>query len=388
MKRLQTATLDQKITAIITALIILLTPLLVYTSGFFEPTDQDFQFPTARVLEVNEEVLQEDPLIAGRFLGTQQIKVEILEGPFAGEKYNLKNTLSRIYNVKAKEGMTVILRLYVPEGSIKDVSVENYKRDSILYILGGFFFLVLLGVGGIKGFKSALALYFTGIMLLFFMLPLLFKGYEAIPVSILTVSITAIIALLLISGINRKTLSAIIGTVSGVLMAGVISFAAGKAAHLSGVSTAEASELISVAMKVGMKIDGLMFAAILIASLGAVMDIAMSISASIFEIHEANPDQSAKDLMMAGIRIGRDVIGTMSNTLILAFVGSSLNILILIVAYQMSYNQIMNLDIVGIELIQALAGSVGIVLTVPITATLAATLCKKDHRDRTKKQAA
>ena len=140
----------------------------------------------------------------------------------------------------------------------------------------------------------------------------------------------------------------------------------------------EADSIMYIAEVTGLKIQGIMFAGMLISALGAVMDVAMSISSSIFEIHSINNEMSIAQLFKSGMNIGRDIIGTMSNTLILAFAGGSLNTLILIFASSMNANRLLNLDVLGTELIQGLAGSIGIILTVPITAVIASYLCKKE----------
>ena len=113
-----------------------------------------------------------------------------------------------------------------------------------------------------------------------------------------------------------------------------------------------------------------MFTAILISSLGAIMDVAMSVASSTFEMHELSPFLSPKELLRSSMNIGMDIMGTMSNTLILTFAGSSLNTMMLIWGYQMSYNQWVNIPLIKTEIIQSLAGSMGIILTVPLTAVL------------------
>lgn len=126
-----------------------------------------------------------------------------------------------------------------------------------------------------------------------------------------------------------------------------------------------------------MKIKGLTFSAILIASLGAIMDVAMSIASSIFELEKANPRSTINELFKSGMNIGKDIMGTMSNTLILAFAGSSLNMILFIIAYGMPYRQIVNLDFLVEEIIQGVSGSIGIILTVPITALISSNFTKK-----------
>ena len=139
----------------------------------------------------------------------------------------------------------------------------------------------------------------------------------------------------------------------------------------------DTESLIYIAEGTSLKVKGIMFAGILIASLGAVMDVAMSISSSLFEIYEVNKNIKQIDLFKSSMNIGKDIIGTMTNTLILAFAGGSITTLILIFAANMPYNKFINLEVLAIEIIQGLAGSIGIVLSVPITAIVGSYLCRE-----------
>lgn len=354
--------------------------LLVFFSGLVTGNeDKTYYFEKAKILKINEEVIQEDSVLPGTFLGYQQLQVEVLTGKFKGQVYHIKNSLSRLYNVHGKEDMNLILRIVVKDDAVQNVAIFNYKRDRILYVLVALFFLLLIVFGKMSGVKSIISLIFTAVMVVFFLLPLIFKGYDPVPMAILVVSITTVVTLVLVGGLNKKTATAILGTIIGVIIAGIISYIAGNLANLSGITMNEAEELIFIAGDRGVKVKGLMFTGILIASLGAIMDVAMSIASSIFEIHKNNPKLSSRELYSSGMNVGRDVMGTMSNTLILAFAGGSFNIMILIMAYRMPYNQLINLDLVGTELIQGLAGSIGIVLTVPITALVASVLSKTEE---------
>lgn len=327
-------------------------------------------YENAKVISVQNEKLSDDPVVKGLKLGTQQIEIKVLTGKYANQKFKVNNGISRIYNVNAKKDMEVIASIYLNNGEISDVSLYSYKRDGVIIALVALFFLTILIIGRMQGLKSIISLVFTTIMVIFFMIPIMFKGVNPIFAAILTAAITTIVTHLLITGVNKKSFSAMLGTIAGVTVAGAISYVAGNLAHLSGVTMDNAENLIYVAENSKFQIQGLMFAAILIASLGAVMDVGMSIASSIYEMKAVNPSLNKKQLFESGMNVGKDIIGTMSNTLILAFVGSSLSVIILIMASSMPYRQIMNLDMICIELIQGLSGSIGIVLTVPITALI------------------
>ena len=132
----------------------------------------------------------------------------------------------------------------------------------------------------------------------------------------------------------------------------------------------EIENLIYVAQNCKLQVGDLLYSGILIASLGAVMDVAMSISSTIQEIHDRNPEISKKELFKSGIHVGKDMMGTMSNTLILAFTGSSLNTMIMIYAYSYPYNQMINMYSIGIELLRGISGTIGIILAVPFVSLI------------------
>ena len=137
-------------------------------------------------------------------------------------------------------------------------------------------------------------------------------------------------------------------------------------------------QLVNIAGAYRIQIRGLMFASILIASLGAIMDVTMSIASAIQEIHATDRSLSRMDLFRSGISIGKDIMGTMANTLILAFMGGSLSLILLLWGYRMEFRQLINMPFMSLEIIQGLAGSIGIVLAAPLTAFVAAWFMKTE----------
>lgn len=357
--------------------IILFSIILIFSSNLLNQNLTPYEFEKAIVEEINEEQIEEDSMIEDVYLGYQQLKIKVITGKYSGESFNIRNPMSRLYNVHTNVGDKIIVSIHEENEQIESISLYNYQKEKTVYVLVILFFLLLILLSGWKGLNAVISLIFTGIMIVFFMIPMLFKGYEPIPITIITVAITTIITLLLVDGPNKKTLSAILGTVIGVIIAGIISYIASDIAHISGLTSNEAEGLIYIAEHRNVKIKGLTFSAILIAALGAIMDVAMSIASSTFEINKTNPEISSNELLKSGMNIGKDIMGTMSNTLILAFAGSSLNMILFIIAYGMPYRQIVNLDFLVAEIIQGISGSIGIVLTVPITAVIASRMAKK-----------
>ena len=328
------------------------------------------------MLDISKENLQEDKYIDDIELGYQQVKLKILDGPYKNQEFKVTNNVSRLYNTKVKQGSKVIASVYITDGKISDIAISSFKRSQVLITMSVLFLITILLVGGFKGLKSIVSLIFTIVCVIYLMIPLMLRGVSPILSAILVATISITVTLLLVSGMSKKSFSAIIGTLMGVLIAGILAYLFGKWGNLSGINMTDAESMMYISENTGLKIKGIMFAGILISALGAVMDVAMSIASAIFEICSLNKNITIRELFKSGMNIGRDIIGTMSNTLILAFAGGSLNVLILIYSSNMSMDRLLNLDILGTELIQGLAGSTGIILTVPITAVIASYLSK------------
>jgi len=345
--------------------------------------NKNINYVRAKVLEVIDSDLTEEGYIPGVYIGTQELKIEILSGKFKGQKLILTNSRLHgdlVYDVVAEDGMEIVLAVREREGQSPSIGVDTYARDKVLYILIFLFIFVLIGVGRIKGLMALISLVITGLLIAFFMLPLMFKGFSPILLAVVTASIVIFVSLMLIGGFNKKSLAAIIGTSAGVVIAGIISLISGRLAHLTGITGEASEQLVYIVSDFPINIKGIMFAGIIISSLGAVMDVGMSIASVIFEIHKKAPELSKAELFKSGMNVGKDIMGTMANTLILAFAGCSLSIMILLMAYNMPYFRAINLNTVSTEIIQGLSGSIGLILTVPITSIVSALFISNSSR--------
>ncbi len=343
-------------------------------------SNQGVSYERAVVTQVFEENLTEED-ISGAQTGTQEVELQILSGPYKGETYRVTNYATYTYNVVCEPGTRVIVVISTA-GSEQLVNVYTYDRSIPLFVIIGLFALTLCVIGGWKGIKSLLGLAFTFFCIILVFIPLLYRGLSPIWGAILLAIAATFVTMMLIDGWNAKTVSAIIGTILCVSIAGLISTAVGHFAHISGFTMADTEELVVVARRSGMQLQGIMFASILISSLGAIMDVCMSISTSLNEILEHNPHMTRFQLFRSGINVGRDMMGTMSNTLILAFTGGSLTSLLMLKAYGISFNQLFSSPSIATEIIQGMAGSMGVFLAVPIVALIAAQLLtwkKKEH---------
>ena len=310
----------------------------------------------------------------GRRIGTQELEIRILSGRHRGEVLPLTNYLSALFNVDVGVWDRVIVRLITQEDVSYYASLLNYDRA---LVMGGamlVFCAVLVLLGGRKGVRALLGLVFTLVCLWFLLIPGLIRGLPAIPLTIAVAAVCAAASLILLDGPSRKSLCAILGCVGGVAAAGLFAALVGALTPMDGFNMSEAENLLLYGAEKGLSIRGLLVCGVLVAALGAVMDVAMSIASAAWELREHNDGLSRRELFRSGMNIGRDAMGTMANTLILAFAGSSFNLLILIQIYDIPFLQLANTDFLCIEVLQSVAGSMGILLTVPLVAAISAYL--------------
>jgi uncharacterized membrane protein len=341
-------------------------------------TGATIDYELGKVRGVTEENLTDSEHQKGILVGTQTLLVELLTGAYRGETVTVTNHLSTYNSVVARAGSTLVVVVDALDTGDYQVRVFNYYRAPYIYLLGFVFLVALILVGGKKGLMSGVGLIYTFFCVLLIFLPLVARGYSPVWSAIILVVMVTTATMVFINGISRKTLCAVLGTVCGVVLSGVILFAFEEIMHISGFSTDEAENLLLIGQTTGLKVKYLLFSGILIASMGAVMDTSVSIVSSIYEFHVNMPGMKASDLIRAGMNVGKDMIGTMSNTLILAFTGTSLNMIILLYTKSVQFHQLMNTNYIAIEITQALAASLGIILTVPLTAVLTANLFVKD----------
>lgn len=362
--------------ALIFAILIAWALALGLSAGDRELTAaQKRQYAVAKVTDVLADNASPDTWTEGRRIGQQLLEIEVLTGVFKGEVLEATNFLSAYANVDAKVGSKVIVRLDTDEaGEPYVVSVPAYNRAPILLGLALIFAALLVIIGRKKGIMALIGLIYTLACIWFIQVPMILRGAEPIFVSIVIVALTTAASLLFLTGLSRKTLCAVLGCVCGVGVAGIFAAVSGSISQLNGFNLPEAEDLVLRATQDTIRISGLLVSGILVASLGAVMDVAMSISSSCWELRRLNPGLPKAALFRSGMNIGRDAMGTMANTLILAFAGASLNTLLLFRIYGYPMIQIFNSDAMAVELIRGIAGSIGIILTVPLVAALSSAL--------------
>lgn len=322
------------------------------------------------------EILQDNLDADGTRVGEQKVRVKMLTGARKGDELDITSSSGYLFGAACKIGMKVIVMQSVA-GETTIASVYTQDREWVIYIFALLYLLALCIIGGKQGIKGCLGLVFTFFCVIFVYLPLVYLRVSPFWAAVFICFLTTLVTMYLIGGPTKKTCAATLGTLAGVVLAGLSAWCFSKASGISGYNVSDIETLMTLWNTNRIQVGGLLFSGLLISCLGATIDVAMSISSAIDEIYKQNSSLSRKELFKAGMRVGRDMMGTDSNTLILAFAGSSVSTLLLDYAYDLPYQQIINSNNIGIAIMQGLAGSFGIVLSVPLTVLICAVLFHK-----------
>ena len=304
----------------------------------------------------------------------QSAKIKLCNGLNKGEIIDVDNMLTGnpYYDIKLKKGVKVILHVE-QEDDLTVYSVEDLKRSGVLGFLSVIFCGLLIYVGKRKGIYSLFSIILTCLLIYYCLSPLILIGINPVSATLLICLASSAITLYLVGGFNKKSTSAVIGCLLSIISAGVLAFITVKLANLTGLANehsiflyAAHPELDFVSITVSM---------IILATLGAIMDVGMSIASTINEIYVLDNSMTVKELFLSGMNVGRDIIGTMANTLILVYVGGALPLLLL--ASNIDFQKFINLNQVVTEISAALIGSIAIVICVPVTAFVTSELVKR-----------
>ncbi|MCK9171103.1 MAG: YibE/F family protein [Treponema sp.] len=341
-------------------------------------------FEKAVVTAVSSEKLENHSVQKGMVTGIQNLTVRILSGQYAGKVVPFTNYLNYDTSYRFTRGNHLIVSVNATgDKKIFHVFVSTPDRLPVLCLFAILIIILLCTAGGRQGFRSVLAIVFTLSSILFVFIPLVYRGIQPAGTAVLLAAVTAGITLPLTGGTGRKTAAAAAGTLVCLSLAAGVQTVFCRLTMVSGFTFGDTDSLMQIAAHSGLKIGGLLFAAVLISSLGAVMDIAMSIASAVNEVHLNNQSAGFGELFTAGIHMGRDMMGTMANTLILAFTGSSLVMLVQIYTYNMQPDQVLNSNSIAVEIIQALSGSFAVISAVPVVSALSAELlCCKGSRSK------
>ena len=226
-----------------------------------------------------------------------------------------------------------------------------------------------------------MGLVFTILCLFLILLPLLLQGAPTLPTVFLTCAYITVVCFTILGGLHRKSVCAMLGTVAGVALAMGFGLFSQWIARVNGLRMSDVEPLLQLRQAgtpIGLR--GLLVAGILISALGAVMDVAMSISSALEEVYAANPSVTVKDLFRSGMNIGRDMVGTMTNTLILAFLGSGFTLILYLFSLGLSRYQFFTSAYLAMEVVSGVSTSIGMILAIPLTALISAFFLAKVHR--------
>lgn len=314
----------------------------------------------------------------------QDVKVRINDknnSTYNGSVFPIKYQLTDDYNknintaYKLSKGNQVYVYATIEDGelNVNSMAIQYFDKTNLIIIIIVIYSLAIILIGGLNGVKALLGLIITIVVIFTTMIPAIYNGADAMLVTIIVSIVVTVLTFLIVSGFKQKTFAAIIGTVAGILVACLFSIAFGNLMKLTGINE-ETMMLTTLENASEYNFKNIMFAGIVIGALGACMDVGMSIASSLSELKKEIPDITVSRLIKAGMNIGKDVMGTMTNTLILAYVGSAMTIILLFMGFDFKLFDILNQEMIAEEILRAIAGSMGLVCTIPLTAIISAVI--------------
>ena len=309
------------------------------------------------------------------------LEVEMLSGMYKGRRLVLRNIVNHnmpLLSIPAEPGDVILCRVAGDPEQVSLVNiVQDYGRDRFLiWMVGGMLLLIIL-VGRLEGIRTACAMLMSAGVIYFFMLPLISQGANAVFIVTLTSGVVAFVSLVFVIGPSRKTFSAVLGTMGGILVAGLIVLFAQQHLHFSGLENAISADIIEATRTPPFDFVQILLAGMLMGVLGVAVDGAIEVASSMEEIRRANPNMPTWRLIASGLNVGTDILGTMVNTLVFAYLGVELLLVVTVTAPNLDFfksppAQLLSIGVVSAEIVRLLAGTLGLVLAIPITAIICA----------------
>lgn len=362
--------------------VVLLAILIIFLSNRilvdkdFLLQGQDYEHGSAKVLKILGE--KEDTNLSITTQGGMTSLEVLFSADYKGKLVTASQNISNLIpdEKKVSPGDRVLLiELLGPDGQSSLVMSQYNRLPSLIAIGLGFSFLLIL-FGLKKGLDSLVALVLSVAMIFFVFIPMILQGKNIYLWTLLTALYSILLTIYMITGWSKKSLVTILGCTLGTLVAAGLSYGFSQYLHLTGGYDEATLALHRLKALLNIDLRALIFAGITIGALGAVMDVAMDISSSLYEIR-LHADIGFKELFNSGLSIGRDIMGTMTNTLVLAYIGGSLSSVLMRVISSSSLLLLFNMEIIVVDLLQALLGSLALLLTAPLTAFFAALFYSK-----------
>ncbi|SHK65446.1 YibE/F family protein [Tepidibacter formicigenes] len=301
----------------------------------------------------------------------QIIKVKILEGTYVNRKIDIEYMPIEYsqYNFDLYKGSKVRIKIESNNDQIKG-NIINVSREDNLKLLVIIFLICVILFGKMRGILSVTSLAISGIVIIKLMIPLILKGYNPLLIAVICSIFIILISFILVAGFTYKSFAAILGTICGTITAGLLAQVFTNLCSITGLANEEVQFLIT-SMEITVDFRGLFMSGVIIGTIGAVMDVAMTVTSVIFELKSQSRNLGFIELVGAGLNVGKDVMATMVNTLVLAYAGASMPLLIILNKFNIPINQIISMEILSTEIIRSLCGSVGLIMTIPLTSFIA-----------------
>lgn len=343
--------------------------------GNITATDGSYERAIIREVKVGSETNENGTI------QKQEYSIEVLSGNLKGQIKTISSDIeSNPYKLNVSSGDRVVVLLQSnPDGGEPIIFLEGFDRRAAMLWLVILFVMTMILLAGWQGLKVAFSIIISIALIGWVLIPAFLKGLNPVPIAMVLAAVLATISSVLSTGWNKKSWVTIAGTMGGVVVAYIISLIFSSWAHAGGLSTEE--DRMFFEKNPLLNPSSLMFAGIIIAAMGVVEDVAVSIASGVSEVRRANPMLKLKELFRSGMVIGRDHMSALANTLIFAYVGASLSTLLLYTQYGGSWLKFLNFDAVVDEVIRSLSGTIGLVFTVPITALLAALAVASSKED-------
>ena len=333
-------------------------------------------YESAVVEQVLSDSTEKDPAADNGYRGEQLLLVTVKSGDYQGQQMQVYNYVGPLH---AGDRATILISSY-SDGTV-NATVYEFDRLIPLAIVVALFIAAAVIVGGRTGAKSLVALAVTLMCLFGVLLPALMKGANTLLMTFIVCAYVAVVSLTIVGGVQKKSVCAMLGAVAGTALALLFGLLAQALTRVDGLRIEDVEPLLQLRQTgtpIGLR--GLLVGGIIISALGAVMDVTMGIASSLAEVHAANPQLSRRELFRSGMNIGRDMVGTMTNTLILAFLGSGFTLILYLYSLGLSFRQLMSSAYVSMEVVSGVASSVGVILSIPLTALITAAVFTREKQ--------
>jgi len=372
------------VTVVLSALFILIGYFVCRPTVFTEGVEDYYRAEVVEIIGMEEDAFSLDD--GQTMVSNKRIAFSALmkSGPYEGDVVEAVQDIDDMYAYQPRDvevGDRILLSrpsYDMESGELgEDVSwvfIEHNRIPTIIWLIVIFLLLIVV-IGRKKGFSTIISLVFTVLAIFVVYIPSILKGFNVYFMTSLVSLFAIFMSLIVINGWNLKTICAIFGNITGIAVSGIIALLMHRILGLTGMI--DEDYIMLTLMDTPVDLRAVLWGGLVIGALGAIMDVAMSIASAMKELNDTMENKSFFRMLRSGMNIGRDAIGTMTNTLILAYIGGALATVLLLVAYNKNIYYLFNMEMIMCEIVCAIVGSIGILAAVPATATFAAYVFNK-----------